>query len=100
MAYQHILSRTFNAISDSDKILEKLEEVSVELENDMRNEGWAGKTVTLKYKLDTYQGAASSIKALPPSLTNLCLVIQFLPERNLLIGGSHQKKIFSAYAQT
>lgn len=48
--------RTFNAISDTNKILQKLEEVSIELENEMRKDGWAGKTVTLKYKLDTYQG--------------------------------------------
>ncbi|KAL5528151.1 hypothetical protein ACEPAF_7287 [Sanghuangporus sanghuang] len=47
--------RTFNPIKDHDKMLEKLEEVAVELENDMRDNGWAGKTVTLKYKLDTYQ---------------------------------------------
>ncbi|THH08373.1 hypothetical protein EW145_g2752 [Phellinidium pouzarii] len=47
--------RTFNPIDDQNKILEKLEEVSIELENDMRENGWAGKTVTLKYKLDTYQ---------------------------------------------
>ncbi|KAI5117782.1 hypothetical protein M0805_000425 [Coniferiporia weirii] len=47
--------RTFNPIDNQDKILEKLEEVSVELENDMKSSDWAGKTVTLKYKLDTYQ---------------------------------------------
>ena len=38
------------------KILEKLSEVSAELEQDMNETGWTGRTVTLKYKLDTYQG--------------------------------------------
>ncbi|KAL5524065.1 hypothetical protein ACEPAG_8238 [Sanghuangporus baumii] len=47
--------RTFSPIRDHDKILEKLEEVAVELENDMRDNGWAGKTITLKYKVDTFQ---------------------------------------------
>ncbi|KLO19428.1 DNA/RNA polymerase [Schizopora paradoxa] len=47
--------RTFRPLGDTQKIIEKLEEVSVELEHDMESTGWAGKTVTLKYKLDTYQ---------------------------------------------
>ncbi|TFY61207.1 hypothetical protein EVJ58_g4658 [Rhodofomes roseus] len=47
--------RTFTSISDKDKIFQKLEEVAAELESDMTNGGWTGKTVTLKYKLDTYQ---------------------------------------------
>ena len=37
----------------------KLDEVAAELEDDMRSSGWAGRTVTLKFKLDTYQGAYS-----------------------------------------
>lgn len=49
-------SRTFNSIGDKEKILAKLEEVTAELEEDMERTGWTGKTVTLKYKLDTYQG--------------------------------------------
>ena len=48
--------RTFRPIHDQRDILEKLEEVAVELAGDMETSGWAGKTVTLKYKLDTYQG--------------------------------------------
>ncbi|EFI28154.1 DNA polymerase IV [Coprinopsis cinerea okayama7 len=36
-------------------IVAKLEEVAEELVEDMKREGWVGKTVTLKYKLDTYQ---------------------------------------------
>ncbi|KAH7888691.1 IMS-domain-containing protein [Phlebopus sp. FC_14] len=47
--------RTFRALSDPRMILSKLEEVAGELENDMVQGGWTGKTVTLKYKLDTYQ---------------------------------------------
>ncbi|KAI0949222.1 hypothetical protein AcW1_008900 [Taiwanofungus camphoratus] len=47
--------RTFTPIADKDRILQKLEEVAAELESDMINGGWTGKTVTLKYKLDTYQ---------------------------------------------
>ncbi|KAJ3749015.1 IMS-domain-containing protein [Lentinula detonsa] len=47
--------RTFHPLADKDKILQKLEEVAEELENDMTETGWAGRTVTLKYKLDDYQ---------------------------------------------
>lgn len=48
--------RTFASLNDTDQILEKLSEISVELEKDMSETGWTGRTVTLKYKLDTYQG--------------------------------------------
>ncbi|TFK54490.1 DNA/RNA polymerase [Heliocybe sulcata] len=47
--------RTFSPLGDKEQILKKLEEVAVELENDMQKTGWAGRTLTLKYKLDTYQ---------------------------------------------
>ncbi|KAH7925515.1 IMS-domain-containing protein [Leucogyrophana mollusca] len=47
--------RTFHALSDKSQIFRKLEEVAAELEGDMVSGGWTGKTVTLKYKLDTYQ---------------------------------------------
>ena len=30
--------------------------MAAELEKDMEQNGWTGRTVTLKYKLDTYQG--------------------------------------------
>ena len=43
-------------MSNLDKLLEKLQEVTEELEKDMAKRGWAGKTVTLKYKLDTFKG--------------------------------------------
>ncbi len=49
-------NRTFNPIDDKEKLLQKLEEISVELEEDMARNGWTGRTITLKYKLDTYQG--------------------------------------------
>ncbi|KAH9054733.1 DNA/RNA polymerase [Lactarius vividus] len=47
--------RTFRAISKKEKILEKLEDIAAELEDDMERGGWTGRTVTLKYKLDTYE---------------------------------------------
>ncbi|PIL35892.1 transcription factor [Ganoderma sinense ZZ0214-1] len=46
---------TFHALSDTEKILAKLEEVAGELSADMTDGGWTGKTITLKYKLDTFQ---------------------------------------------
>lgn len=48
--------RTFSPLNDKFAILQKLEEVAAELEGDMESNGWTGKTVTLKFKLDTYQG--------------------------------------------
>ena len=53
------MKSTFNTIDDKTKILQKLEEVAQELENDMHESGWVGRTVTLKFKLDTYQGTDS-----------------------------------------
>ncbi|KIM83394.1 hypothetical protein PILCRDRAFT_97225 [Piloderma croceum F 1598] len=47
--------RTFKALSSKEKILQKLEEIALELEGDLNRLGFTGKTVTLKYKLDTYQ---------------------------------------------
>ncbi|TFK44337.1 hypothetical protein BDQ12DRAFT_694850 [Crucibulum laeve] len=47
--------RTFSPLGDKEKILKKLHEVSVELESDMKSNSWTGRTITLKYKLDTYQ---------------------------------------------
>jgi DNA polymerase kappa len=49
-------SRTFSPLDDTSKILKKLDEVAAELEQDMEHSGWMGRTVTLKYKLDTFQG--------------------------------------------
>ncbi|KAG6920254.1 hypothetical protein DXG01_005023 [Tephrocybe rancida] len=47
--------RTFSSLADQEKILLKLDEIAVELEKDMSQNGWTGRTVTLKFKLDTYQ---------------------------------------------
>ncbi|EMD37296.1 hypothetical protein CERSUDRAFT_113946 [Gelatoporia subvermispora B] len=47
--------RTFSTLWTQEDILNKLEEVAAELEADMQGDGWSGKTITLKYKLDTYQ---------------------------------------------
>ncbi|KNZ80880.1 DNA polymerase kappa [Termitomyces sp. J132] len=46
---------TFAPCRDKVQILDKLNEIAVELEKDMTENGWAGRTVTLKCKLDTYQ---------------------------------------------
>jgi len=53
-------SRTFATLDNLEKILQKLGEVAEELENDMTESGWTGRTVTLKFKLDTYQGKLST----------------------------------------
>lgn len=47
--------RTFSPISDRYRIFAQLEDVCAELEEDMDSGGWTGKTVTLKFKLDTFQ---------------------------------------------
>ncbi|KAG6866757.1 hypothetical protein C0991_011416 [Blastosporella zonata] len=47
--------KTFSPLRDKTKILDKLTEIAIELEKDMTENGWAGRTVTLKFKLDTYQ---------------------------------------------
>ncbi|KAF9459808.1 hypothetical protein BDZ94DRAFT_1284217 [Collybia nuda] len=47
--------RTFSPLSDPTQIFLRLDEIVTELENDMEQNGWAGRTITLKYKLDTYQ---------------------------------------------
>jgi hypothetical protein len=60
-AFQQLF-RTFHALSNKTQILRKLEEVAGELGDDMVREGWTGKTVTLKYKLDTFQGKLQSVQ--------------------------------------
>ncbi|GJJ06399.1 hypothetical protein Clacol_000590 [Clathrus columnatus] len=47
--------RTFDPINDPGLILQRLEQCAQDLEGDLEDKGWAGQTVTLKYKLDTYQ---------------------------------------------
>ncbi|KAG8813404.1 hypothetical protein FRC17_001589 [Serendipita sp. 399] len=48
--------RTFQTISDPAMIHAKLEHVAQELEEDLERLGYAGHTVTLKIKLDTFEG--------------------------------------------
>jgi DNA polymerase kappa len=55
-------------------LLQKLEHIASELESDMSRNGWAGKTVTLKYKLDTYQGEIPSQSL----VTELELIVRYL----------------------
>ena len=52
----NIPCRTFNPLEEKIEILRKLEEVAEELEGDMAEKGWAGRTVTLKFKRSTYEG--------------------------------------------
>ncbi|KAH8828279.1 hypothetical protein DL96DRAFT_1669405 [Flagelloscypha sp. PMI_526] len=47
--------RTFHSLSEKDKILGKLDEIAAELAGDMERHGFAAKTITLKYKLHTYE---------------------------------------------
>jgi hypothetical protein len=49
------IKSTFRAIDDPAKIQEKLELVARELESDLERLGFAGHTVTLKVKLDTFE---------------------------------------------
>ncbi|KAG6850960.1 hypothetical protein H0H93_005829 [Arthromyces matolae] len=53
--------RTFLPLADKDQIMEKLKDVATELENDMKQHGWTGRTITLKFKLDTFQGRPDSM---------------------------------------
>ena len=46
---------TFAPMGDKEGLLAKLEKVARELEEDLKRTGWAGRTVTLKYKLHTFQ---------------------------------------------
>ena len=56
MLYHLMASRTFHALSSPEEILAKLQGVAADLESDLARTGWAGRTVTLKYKLHTYEG--------------------------------------------
>ncbi|KAF8326536.1 uncharacterized protein EI90DRAFT_3281627 [Cantharellus anzutake] len=49
------VERTFSPDADKDALLAKLEGIAEDLEEDLARTGWAGRTVTLKYKLDTFQ---------------------------------------------
>ena len=58
-AESETLYRTFRPINSYEKMVEKLEEIATELEEDMKDTGWTGRTVTLKFKTDTFQGKSS-----------------------------------------
>lgn len=49
------VERTFDPIGEDSVLIAKLEEIATTLEGDMQHGGWSGKTITLKYKLDTFQ---------------------------------------------
>ncbi|KLO14290.1 DNA/RNA polymerase [Schizopora paradoxa] len=48
-------SRTFRPVDTEQAIWQKLEYIASLLERDLEAEGWTGKTVTLTFKLDTFQ---------------------------------------------
>jgi hypothetical protein len=84
------LFRTFRALSNKTQILAKLEEVAGELEDDMVRGGWTGKTVTLKFKLDTFQGKPRFAQHL--GVIFLAHVPQSLREQSRLTVGSVRKR--------
>lgn len=84
--------RTFSALGEKDKILKKLEEVAAELEDDMERHGWTGKTVTLKYKLDTYQGKPEYLLY---SATSKVLSQFTLGPNHSIVGFLRRRKTFS-----
>jgi len=55
------VNRTFAPTSDKAKLMEKLEHVAEELEEDAAHGSWAGRTITLKYKLDTHQSKSYAL---------------------------------------
>lgn len=57
-----VLTRsTFRDKTQDEEILEQLEEIAEELEKDLANLKYAGRTVTVKFKLHTYESASSKI---------------------------------------
>ncbi len=55
MANLWSVDRTFDPRSGKEALLAKLDKVATDLEEDLARTQWAGRTLTLKYKLDTYQ---------------------------------------------
>jgi hypothetical protein len=89
------LFRTFYALNDKVQILTHLENVAGELADDMVREGWTGKTVTLKYKLDTFQSKPryfDSSSVLRLCISFLARVSQPLHEQSHLIVGSVRRR--------
>lgn len=48
-------NRTFHTVSSLPALLDKLENIAASLEADLERTGFAGRTITLKYKLDTFK---------------------------------------------
>jgi DNA polymerase kappa len=53
------VERTFRDKTDDNEIMEMLTEIAEELHKDMENLQYAGKTVTVKYKLHTFESKSS-----------------------------------------
>jgi DNA polymerase kappa len=79
------------------QILEKLSDISVELEKDMNESGWTGRTVTLKYKLDTYQG--NRYCAIYSFFINQFVFVVFTRAKSLDNWVSKKEELFSVSLQ-
>ena len=76
------IGRSFQPLGDKEKILEKLDAVATELEDDMQRSGWTAKTVTLKFKLDTYQG--SYLRSPDPDVTDALIFYPSVHPREVI----------------
>ena len=88
--------RTFHTLSDPDKIYAKLNEVAVELSKDMTEDGWTGKTVTLKYKLDNFQGERTCTRHLLVRITNITALPVFTRAKSLTRWVSTRQEVLFA----
>lgn len=79
------------------QILEKLSDISNELEKDMDESGWTGRTVTLKYKLDTYQG--NRYCAIHSFFINQFVFVVFTRAKSLDYWVSMKEDLFSVSLQ-
>ncbi len=79
------------------QILEKLSDISTELEKDMNESGWTGRTVTLKYKLDTYQG--NRYCAINSLFINQFVFVVFTRAKSLNYWVSKKEDLFSVSLQ-
>lgn len=66
------VERTFRDKTDSDDIMATLVEIAEELHKDLENLQYAGKTVTVKYKLHTFESEHLRQKAPGPWLMPFC----------------------------
>lgn len=85
--------RTFREKSNGEEILETLNDIAEELEKDLKRTGFAGRTVTVKFKLHTYE-VKTRQTALPRYVTTAAeilpvakaLLVKELPLRIRLLG--------------